>query len=57
MIISIGPLISDSCDISVGLSDEGPMAGIVFSRVSGCGDVNLGLAGGLVDAFPTGFRT
>lgn len=53
VIISIGPVISDSFGASVGLSDDGPMAGAVFSRVSGFGGGNVGLAGGLAEGFAT----
>lgn len=47
---------SDSFGTCVGLSDDGPMAGAVFSRVSGSGGDNVGLAGrpGVVSAAALG---
>lgn len=35
VIMSVWPVISGSCGMGAGLSDEGPIAGPVFSRVNG----------------------
>ena len=45
--MSIGPVISESFGTTVGLSDEGPIAGAVFSRIMRFWGVTLEPAGGL----------
>lgn len=48
---------SDSFGTGVGLSDDGPMAGAVFSRESRFWGDDVGLGGGLAEEYATAVGT